>query len=172
MTGVSWYKKGLVVGIIILFIGVGVQPVFANDISVSTTSDSEDCIDCQVLDGYSLLRVNLLFTRIKAVINFVSYRFGDIPEVKEKYEDIFNIINSNILLNPPILECSLLFMQFTLAINMFVFCLSIYDYVYPIYPNLALWIYDFAYSYWDVKRDQAYDKAKELECNWIWQGPP
>jgi hypothetical protein len=91
MTRVCWYKKGLVVGIIILFIGVGIQPVFAEK-TFDSTLDSEDCIEVQVSNGYSHLRVNLLLTRLKAIVNFMSYRSRCNPEVKEEYEEISNKI--------------------------------------------------------------------------------
>ena len=45
------FKKGIVIGIIILFLGVGVQPVFANDVSISKTSDKkEECNLCPSIE--------------------------------------------------------------------------------------------------------------------------
>ena len=42
------FKKGLVVGLIILFIGIGIQPTISNEIQITKTSDvEEDCIECQ-----------------------------------------------------------------------------------------------------------------------------
>lgn len=53
MTGLSWYKKGLVVGIIILFIGVGVHPAIGNGGSRSKSNDDlPDYIITKVDKGY------------------------------------------------------------------------------------------------------------------------
>jgi hypothetical protein len=40
-------KKGLVCAIVVLFLGIGIQPVFANEISPSTTSDIKEDYACQ-----------------------------------------------------------------------------------------------------------------------------
>jgi hypothetical protein len=48
----SWYKKGLVVGIIILFLGLSIQPSIGTDIPVKkeieTIEDTEDCKPCEL----------------------------------------------------------------------------------------------------------------------------
>jgi hypothetical protein len=85
-------RKGLVFSIIVLFIGVGIQPAFATE-SITTIADSEDCKDCQVSEEYSLLKVNLMLTRLGVIVNFVSYRFGDIAKVKENCQKIIDVIN-------------------------------------------------------------------------------
>jgi len=55
------YKKGLVIGIIILFIGVGIQPTSANDISISKeiTEKNNDSDDW----GYGFIFVSATFRR-------------------------------------------------------------------------------------------------------------
>jgi hypothetical protein len=74
MIKVNWYKKGWVIGIIILFIGIGIQPVFANDISINTdttkrNNDSGDLgfctIFCTVYHFNYILRIHALAFLVK-----------------------------------------------------------------------------------------------------------
>ena len=88
-------SKGLAVAVIILFLGVGIQPALADEISTNIVSDvDEDCLDCQPVNRVELLKVKLLLIRIEAFTNIILSRFGHIPEVKEKCEEILDIINS------------------------------------------------------------------------------
>ena len=92
-------RKVLVVGIIVLFLGVGFQPAFANEINTTIVSDvDEDCLECQPVNNVDILRVRLLVIRIKAITNVILSRFGYIPEVKEKCEEVLELINSGVLL--------------------------------------------------------------------------
>ena len=50
--------KYLVVGVIVLFIGVGIQPAFADNISLIKTSDSEE--DCNLCPKASKQRLTLI----------------------------------------------------------------------------------------------------------------
>jgi hypothetical protein len=44
-------KTIIAIGIIALFIGVGIQPAISNEVSIPTISDSEkDCIECKSTD--------------------------------------------------------------------------------------------------------------------------
>jgi hypothetical protein len=102
-------RKGLVFSIIVLFIGVGIQPVFANDVSITSTLDNEeDCIECQKSDGISLLRAKILLFKVKVVANVIlSSKLGEIPEVKKDCQEILDIIDSSISVDYPII-CILL----------------------------------------------------------------
>ena len=89
-------RKGLVLSVIVLFISVGVQPVFAGESITSTLDKEEDCIECQVSDGFSLLRAKILLFKVKVVTNFIlSSRLGKIPEIKEDCQEILDVINSD-----------------------------------------------------------------------------
>ena len=57
-------RKGLVLSVIALFISVGVQPVFAGESITSTLDKEEDCIECEVSDGISLLRAKILLYKV------------------------------------------------------------------------------------------------------------
>jgi len=88
------FRKGLVVGIIFLFIGVGVYPAFAEDTKQSIVNNqSEDDCGCQVVNRYNLFRVKLLLVRLEVYINIILLRFGYIPEVAEKCQEILTKLN-------------------------------------------------------------------------------
>jgi hypothetical protein len=102
-------SKILVLGIICLFIGVGIQPALAVEPKVSTNPiEKVEVCDCQEVDKLNPVRVKLLFTQLKIRTNILLKKFGHIPEVKENCNDIFKIINSyNPLANGEII-CSIL----------------------------------------------------------------
>jgi hypothetical protein len=90
----SIIKKGLVAGIIVLFIGIGVQPAFAVDISNNRPSEYiEDC-GCEINDN-NLVRIKSLLKRIESLLDRVEIRiklittlYKDHPEVIEDCEEI------------------------------------------------------------------------------------
>ena len=116
-------KKGLVIGIIVLFLGVGFQPALANEISTNMVSDvDEDCLECQPVNRVEILKVKLLLIRIEAITNILLSRFGHITEVKEKYQELSDRIitlrkmneefKSNLLLNDDSPICKLIMTSF------------------------------------------------------------
>ena len=86
----------IVVGITILFLGVGFQPAIANEISTNAVSDvDEDCFECQPVSRVDLLRVKLLLIRVEVLTNILIQRFGHISEVEEKCQEILDVIHKN-----------------------------------------------------------------------------
>ena len=82
-------KKALVIGVILLFLGVGFQPALANEVSITETSDvDEDCLECQPVNRVDLLKVKLLLIRLEAITNVILSKYGHIPEVEEKCQEI------------------------------------------------------------------------------------
>ena len=75
--------------------------------SVIGVSDVEDDCGCQVVNRYDLFRVKLLLVRLEVYINIILLRFGYIPEVAEKCQEILDVINSNRQLDYPII-CDML----------------------------------------------------------------
>ena len=71
--------------------------------SVVGVSDVEEDCGCQVVNRNDLFRVKLLLVRIKVITNILLLRFGHIPEVAEKCEEILDAINSNRQLDDPII---------------------------------------------------------------------
>ena len=94
-------KEILIIGIICLFIGVGIQPAFAVDISNDTTTENvEDC-NCQVADDYDIVRVKSLLNRAERLINrvelytkLITTFSKDNAEVKEDCEELSDEINT------------------------------------------------------------------------------
>ena len=97
-------KKALVIGVILLFLGVGFQPALANEISAV----DEDCLECQPVNRVDLLKVKLLLIRLEVFTNIVLSKLGHIPEVKEKCQEvsdkmsILNVITEELKLVFPI----------------------------------------------------------------------
>ena len=87
-------KEILIFGIICLFIGVGIQPAFANEnISINRTSSKniEDC-NCQDADDYRLERlfnrIDSLLDRVEIFINLIPILSKDNPQVLEDFEEL------------------------------------------------------------------------------------
>jgi len=80
--------KSLVIGIVVLFIGVGIQPAFANNVSISKKSDKEN--DCNLCAK----KVN----RLNYYNNQLSLLYRQHPEFKEKYKNLKEkILNYQVL---------------------------------------------------------------------------
>jgi len=62
----------------------------------------EDC-DCQEIDSQTFVKVKLLMNKLKVVTSVLSKRFGNIPEIKEKCQELLDNINSNSQLYFPII---------------------------------------------------------------------
>ena len=68
----SLLSKTLVVAVIVLFIGVGIQPALA-DVSYTTVSDSdEDCNLCPKVSNLHLVRLKSLLYRLEKYDNLLS----------------------------------------------------------------------------------------------------
>ena len=95
-----FWKKGLAVGIIVLFIGIGVQPVFAKDTIKTTSKTLEDC-GCQTVNNHNLNslielsnRIERLLSRVEIFTNFISILYKNNPEISEKCEEISSSITT------------------------------------------------------------------------------
>ncbi len=89
----EWLVKTLAIGIIALFIGISIQPGFANEISINKTSDyTEDC-GCQDINRAERVGIKLLFNQLKVKTNYILSKYRYIPGIKEKCEEILDIIN-------------------------------------------------------------------------------
>ena len=130
-------KKVLILGIIVLFVSVGFQPVLANEVSITKTSDIvEDC-GCQENNRVNLLRFKLFLIRLEAFTNIILLsKLGYIPEVAEKCEEILDIINSNKVLDYPII-CALIFVIFSPVIALHELLGVIYDKYWRENPFIA-----------------------------------
>ena len=78
-------KEILIFGIICLFIGVGIQPAFAVEISNNSPSENiEDC-NCKPINDLPI---------IGSIINFILLKKGNIPEVSEKSKELLDKSNT------------------------------------------------------------------------------
>jgi len=88
-------KEILILGTICLFIGVGIQPAFAIEISNDRPSENiEDC-NCQVSDDYDIVRVKSLLNRAERSLNrveictkLITTFYKDKPEVINDCEEL------------------------------------------------------------------------------------
>ena len=88
-------KKALVVGIIVLFIGVGVQPAFANEVSITNkTSDVEEDCNCNPVSNLHLVRLERILNRVESYTNIISIFSNRNPVIQEKCEELSNEITT------------------------------------------------------------------------------
>ena len=71
--------------------------------SVVGVYDVENDCGCEVISSRNLVRAERLLARLEVYINIILLRFGHIPEVAEKCQEILDVINSNRVLDYPIL---------------------------------------------------------------------
>ena len=91
----NMFRKGLVVGIIVLFIGVGIQPAFANEVSITNkTSDVEEDCNCNPVSNLHLIRLERMLNRLEMHTKILSVFSKYNPEVAEKYQEISNRIST------------------------------------------------------------------------------
>jgi hypothetical protein len=91
------FYKTLVIGVIVLFIGIGIQPAIANNVSITKASESEDdCDICPTITNRNLARVKSMVNKIENNDNSLSLLSKQCPKIAVKYQEISNkIINSN-----------------------------------------------------------------------------
>ena len=85
----------MAVGIILLFIGVAVQPAFANEVSTTTSSDTEDeCDICPKASKSHLVLIKSLINRVEKYDNQLSVSSKLNLEIGEKYKELSDRISS------------------------------------------------------------------------------
>ena len=77
------------------------------------------------MNRVALLKVKLLLIRLEAFTNIILTRFGHIPEIREKCEEILDIIDSNKLWDNPII-CAVL-------LSIFIYLLAITGVIHVLY---------------------------------------
>ena len=137
-------KKALVIEVILLFLGVGIQPALANEISTNALSDvDEDCFECQVSNVFRHLQAKMMLIKPKAVKNHLS-----------------SSNNNN-------KECFILQIKFNIATTKFIILLYLAIYLDPIFPSLAQKMEDLAFYYFK-KSDEFLRTAIDLNCYWVY----
>ena len=64
-------KEILILGIIFLFVGVAIQPVFATEISNIRPSENEEDCNCGIADNFDIVKIRSLLNRAEKLINRV-----------------------------------------------------------------------------------------------------
>jgi hypothetical protein len=87
------------------------QPVFAVENRVNTDNIEmvEDC-DCQEIDRQNLVRLKFLLKNLKFVTNILINRFGHIPEIKEKCQEVVDFIRASSSFSNPVIICIMLYL--------------------------------------------------------------
>ena len=86
----SIIKRGLVFGIILIFVGIIIQPAFAIDISnIRPSKNNKDC-NCQSADNFDFVsvenllnRAEMLLNKVDIITNFISILSKNNPEIIE-----------------------------------------------------------------------------------------
>jgi hypothetical protein len=88
------FKKGLVVGIIVLFIGVGVQPALAVDTKQSIDDNKdEECRECNEVCDADLIKLKSLLNRIEQRTKLLLVLSKNNPEIKNNYDKLDDMIS-------------------------------------------------------------------------------
>ena len=89
-------KEILITGIIFLFIGVGIQPAFAVEITNNRPSseDIEDC-GCEVESEYKQDIVERLIAKLRVYINKIILKVSGVLEVDEEFKELLDAFNSD-----------------------------------------------------------------------------
>jgi len=94
------YKKITLV-LTLLFMGMavmysGVYPAFAGEIksTIINNQDEKNC-NCEVKSEYKQVIAERLMTKLKININSIFLKLSKVPEVKEEFEELLDVINSD-----------------------------------------------------------------------------
>ena len=74
----------------------------------------EDCNCNPTISDLQVVRTEKLLTMLESRINFILLKLGHVPEVKEKCEEVLEVIHSNRVLDYPIICSILLYLGNTL----------------------------------------------------------
>lgn len=89
------FKKVLITGIISLFIGIGLQPAFANEVSIANTTDIlEGCKCGQPVKNNLIDRLKSLMNRFEKTKYIILRLSKHNPEHEEKYQELYDKITA------------------------------------------------------------------------------
>ena len=133
--------------------------------SVVGVSDVEEDCGCQVVNRYDLVRVKLLLVRIKVFTNILLLRFGYIPEVAEKCNEILDVIKSNRQLDFPII-CDILEPIYDALETIVNFLMPYFEIYCPEYSILCTIILTFLIPF-GTSMFTIGEIAQIFSCDWI-----
>ena len=144
-------KKILAVGIIILFIGVGIQPAFAVDTKTSVVNQQkEENCGCEVVSKSNLVKVKRLLNRLEVNSKLLSVLSKNHPELVETSEGLSNEITILNGIYKGLKANSLLPENFSICIYLFIiykFSNPIKKILQDIYENIQKYPYLYYYLY-------------------------
>jgi hypothetical protein len=91
----SCFNNALTVGIILLFIGVGIQPAFADVSNISISDSEDDCEICPKINNQYLIKIKSFIDKLEKHDNILSISTKLNPEFVKKYQELSNYIDSN-----------------------------------------------------------------------------
>lgn len=80
-------KKILVIGITVLFLGIGIQPAIAEIPLSNDSEDEEECDICPKLNNIQLFKIKSLLLRLETLVNELSVISKKDPIVELKYQE-------------------------------------------------------------------------------------
>lgn len=91
----EWYKKGLVLGTVVLFIGMGVQPTLAvePESSIDTTIEKKEDCDCQDVNDITLVKLKGALNILKVYTGILSQSSKLNPMVPRRIEQLGNLLS-------------------------------------------------------------------------------
>ena len=96
--------KTLIVGVIVLFVGVGIQPAFAVNVSTYLSEDENDCNLCPKDSNLHLVRLKSMIDRLETLNNRLSVISKHNPEIADIYRELSDRISTltglNLVLKP------------------------------------------------------------------------
>ncbi len=173
-------NKILVMGITILFIGVGIYPAFAvdNKTSVVNQQNEENC-GCEVVSKSDLIKVKRLLNRLEVYSKLLLVLSKNHPELVETSEELTNkitILNgmykglkANPLLPDNLAICIYLFIIYKFSSPIKKIFQDIYENIQK-YPYLYYYLFDIVlnlYSIFYFIVDEAIFWGDYYKCWWI-----
>ena len=150
-------KTILAIGIIALFIGVGIQPAISNGISIPKISDSEEDCNCNI--PASKIHLD------KKIVNVYSH----ILDIKTA-EDCECKEDSDVLEGDYPILCDILLMKMMGNIVIYLYLVEIAYKIWYISYELATFIEAKIASKFYYKAYEAYKTAESYNCSWIVYG--
>ena len=163
--------KSLVALVVVLFIGVGIQPAFA--ITPNTSSSKEDC-NCEELNNYELVKVERLLNKAEVYSKFLSVLSKYNPETKDeigKLSDKISTLKEELADETALPTiCFILERIYEISKDVYLFFEELI-YSFTSYFSLALILASMCLGITNLIKFNIFFIGQLLSC-WEWPGPP
>ncbi|UCF49034.1 MAG: hypothetical protein JSU91_04610 [Thermoplasmatales archaeon] len=159
--------KTLVVGVIVIFIGVGIQPAVAELSNISKSDSKDDCNLCpKKISKSHIILIESLLNRLEKYDNKLSILFKNNPEIEKRNKAFSNRflilkeINKNFIFywNFPII-CTFL----NILIYSYIFLIIFALFIVRIYHD---------FPFFHILIDVIIPLGFKLNCSWYIEPPP